>query len=66
MITFILYFFANLKWIYFHIADKVYYVNPKMKSIMHEIYVHGPVVAAMKVFADFLDYKNGQYNEVFE
>lgn len=46
----------------FLIADKVYSVKPKMKSIMNDIYQNGPVVATMQVYEDFLHYKNGQYN----
>lgn len=44
------------------LATKVYSVAPKMDKIMSEIYTNGPVVAAMKVYEDFLNYKGGKYN----
>lgn len=32
-----------------------------MEAIMNDIYKNGPVVAAMKVYEDFLHYKSGKY-----
>jgi len=37
----------------------VYSVKPKPEIIMSEIYKNGPVVAAMKVYEDFVYYKGG-------
>jgi len=39
----------------------VYSVKPKPEIIMSEIFKNGPVVAAMKVYEDFLYYKGGKY-----
>lgn len=38
----------------------MYSVKPKPEIIMSEIYKNGPVVAAMKVYEDFLYYKGGK------
>lgn len=46
-------------WVYLFIAKKVYSVKPKTEAIMYDIYKNGPVVAAMKVYDDFLYYKDG-------
>lgn len=40
-------------------ASKVYSVRPTVAAIMNEIYTNGPVVAAMKVYDDFLYYQGG-------
>ncbi|VVC34016.1 Cysteine peptidase, cysteine active site,Peptidase C1A, papain C-terminal,Cysteine peptidase [Cinara cedri] len=45
-------------------ATKVYSVRPKTEVIMNEIYTNGPVVAAMKVYDDFLYYQGGIYQYV--
>ncbi|KAE9539349.1 hypothetical protein AGLY_004601 [Aphis glycines] len=42
-------------------ATKVYSVKPKPEIIMNDIYKNGPVVAAMKVYEDFVQYKGGIY-----
>lgn len=42
-------------------ATKVYSVKPKPEIIMSDIYKNGPVVAAMKVYEDFVCYKGGIY-----
>ncbi|XP_025415918.1 cathepsin B-like cysteine proteinase 4 [Sipha flava] len=42
-------------------TTKVYSVKPKMEVIMNEIIKNGPVVAAMKIYEDFLYYKSGIY-----
>ncbi|CAI6364133.1 unnamed protein product [Macrosiphum euphorbiae] len=42
-------------------AYKVYSVKPKPEIIMSEIFKNGPVVAAMKVYEDFVCYKGGIY-----
>jgi len=39
----------------------VYSVKPKSEIIMSEVFKNGPVVAAMKVYDDFLCYKGGKY-----
>jgi len=38
----------------------VYSVRPKPEIIMNDIYKNGPVVAAMKVYEDLLQYKGGK------
>jgi hypothetical protein len=39
----------------------VYSVKPKPEIIMNDIYKNGPVVAAMKVYEDFVYYKGGKF-----
>ncbi|UYV74042.1 CTSB [Cordylochernes scorpioides] len=44
-------------------AKDVYSVPNNMEQIMTEIYRHGPVEGAFRVYADFLNYKSGVYKQ---
>jgi len=45
-------------------AKTAYKINYNELQIQNEIYSHGPVVATLYVYSDFLNYKSGVYKRV--